>query len=302
MSDRLQLSSSSYRPAAMSVLSEILRSLRFRGSVYFCERIEPPWRKTFKDSIGANFHMVRRGRCNVITKHARQILEAGDLVFVEPGCEHVLSSAYLNDTMASASSEAVLLCGYCQFDAGIGHPLVQALPKMTIIRADELRHHAWLRSTLDQLANEYRSQIPGSEAVVDRLTEILFVELIRVSYSRHGDSGFFAACNDRQILRVLTLLHAEPEQPWTISTLATTVGLSRAALAKRFKLRVGQTLKEYLMLLRMRKARDMLTGSALPVQSIATRVGYESEFAFARAFKRVLGQTPSRYRKDARPS
>lgn len=302
MSDRLHLSPPTYLPAVMRVLSDILRSLRFRGSVYFCERIESPWRKTFRDSTYANFHMVRSGQCYVMTKDTTYALVAGDFVFVEPGCEHVLTSGHLNDVTPALSSETMLLCGYCQFDADIGHPLLQALPAVTIIRADELRQHVWLRNTLDQLASEHMSQMPGSETVVDRLTEILFVEVMRVRYSRRENSGFIAAFHDRAILRALTLLHAEPQQSWTINKVARTVGLSRAALAKRFKQRVGQTLNEYLTRLRMGKARDMLTGSTLPVQAIATHVGYESDIAFAKAFKRVLGQTPSRYRKEARPT
>ena len=164
-------------------------------------------------------------------------------------------------------------------------------------REEELLHHRWLKSTLDQLSTEYLSRQPGSEVVVDKLTEILIVELIRINFGRSEQSGFTGALLDTQISQGLELLHAAPEQSWTLDTLASKIAMSRAAFAKRFKERVGQTMFEYLTALRMQRAQTLLRESDLSLYAVANRVGYQSDLAFTKAFKRLLGVTPTVYRK-----
>lgn len=196
--------------------------------------------------------------------------------------------------------ETLLLSGYCRFEAALEHPLLKALPTLSIVREEELLRHAWLKSTLDQLSAEYLSQRPGSAVVVNRLTEVVIVELIRMNFGRAGNEGFVGALFDAPVSRALSLLHAEPQRPWTLDSLAGAVALSRAAFAKRFKERVGQTMFEYLTTLRMQRAQALLRETARPLQDVAARVGYDSDLAFAKAFKRLVGTTPTRYRKSAR--
>ncbi len=133
--------------------------------------------------------------------------------------------------------------------------------------------------------------------VVDKLTEVLIVELIRINFGRSERSGFTGALLDKQISQALELLHAAPEKSWTLDTLASKVAMSRAAFAKRFKERVGQTMFEYLTALRMQRAQMLLRQSDLPLYTVANRVGYQSDLAFTKAFKRLLGVTPTIYRK-----
>lgn len=282
----------------MELLSDILRSTRVTGSVYFCDTLESPWTQTFGHPERASFHMIRRGQCWLEAEGVLDRLGPGDFVFAGTGKEHTLRSERQTETAETPSSQTLLLCGYCRFEPGVRHPLLAALPQLTIVRAEDLQHHAWLKSTLDQLSSEYLAQQPGSEVVVDKLTEVLLVELIRMNFGRGDNEGFIGALYDKQVSKALSLLHAEPHKPWTIAQLAQAVALSRAALAKRFRQRVGQTVFEYLTSIRMKKAQDLLRSSRKPLYQVAEQVGYESDLAFAKAFKRMLGTTPTRYRRN----
>jgi AraC-like DNA-binding protein len=281
----------------MPVLSDILTSLRAHGSVYFCDRRDPPWSMEFSDVESASFHLVRRGECWVIAGDVIERLGAGDLLFVEPGRKHVLTSEHPKEPRSNIASGILLLCGYCRFDTHLNHPLIKALPILDIVRGEELLEHAWLKNTLDQLSGEYTSGQPGSQIIVNKLTEILLIELIRINFGRSKQSGFIAALSDKQISKALELLHTTPQKAWTLEGLATEVAMSRAALAKRFKQLVGQTMFEYLTALRMQRAQELLRESDIPLYQVANRVGYESDLAFTKAFKRFLGMTPTSYRK-----
>jgi AraC-like DNA-binding protein len=272
--------------------------MRVTGSVYFCDYLDSPWSMEFTATDRASFHVLRRGQCTISSGDVAEQLGSGDFVFVEPGRDHVLA----NDTPAEAANSrpapTLLLCGYCKFAAPAGHPLLNALPSLTIIRDEELLQHGWLKSTLDQLSTEYLSRLPGSEVVVDKLTEVLIVELIRINFGRPDKSEFMAALFDKQISQALEILHVAPEQSWTLEALANRVAMSRASFAKRFKERVGQTMFDYLTALRMQRAQVLLRESDMPLFAVANRVGYASDLAFAKAFKRSVGVTPSKYRRS----
>jgi len=176
---------------------------------------------------------------------------------------------------------------------------VASFPRFTIVREEELLQHAWLKGTLDQLSAEYLSQKPGADVVVDRLTEVVLVELIRLNFGRPGQGGFIRALLDKRIAKALGSLHEKPQIAWTLESLGREVGMSRAALAKRFKELVGQTMFEYLTDLRMQRARVMLADTVKPIHVVANSVGYESELAFTKVFKKRSGVTPTRFRKLA---
>ena len=286
----------------LEVLSDILRSMRVTGSVYFCQAVEPPWSMDFSESKKACFHYIRKGDCWLTSGDNVARLGPGDLLYVEAGLDHTLASDEPGKNGQSAQSSTLLLCGYCEFEAPITHPLLESLPTMIIVTAEELLQHSWLKTTLDQLSAEYMSQQPGSNVVVDKLTEILLVELIRINFGRSEKTGFIGALFDRQISKALELMHADPQIIWTLDKLAASVAMSRAAFAKRFKERIGQTMFEYLTALRMQHAQALLRDSELRLYEVANQVGYESDLAFAKAFKRLFGMTPTMYRKQKRGS
>ncbi len=283
----------------MEVLSDILRTMQVEGSVYFCDNLEAPWRKTFTDTEAAAFHMVRRGECWATAGDETVHMGPGDLIFLAPGLDHVLESHPPGADPAAHSTNTLLLCGYADFAADTVTPLGGIFPTLTLIREDELTRHAWLKATLDQLSSEYLAHGPGSELIVNKLTEVVLIELIRINFCRNEDNSFLAALNDSVVSRALQLLHEKPEHPWTLDSLADQVALSRAAFAKRFKSMVGETMFQYLTSLRMQKARDLLRTTQLPVYEISERSGYESELAFIRTFKKHAAMTPKQFRKQS---
>jgi AraC-like DNA-binding protein len=283
----------------MELLSDILRSMRAQGSVYFCDHLKAPWSMDFTKTKTASFHLVRRGECWITAADRQERLGPGDLVFVEPGRDHVLSSHPQDQDPPAGEARVLLLCGYCEFAEDTLTPLLDAFPSFTIVREEEFLKYPWLRSTLDQLSTEYMSQQVGSELVVNKLTEIVLVELIRINFGRGDSSRFIAALSDKRISKALGRLHTEPQRPWTLDTVAATVGMSRAAFAKRFRELVGHPMFEYLTMLRVQKAKELLRESKLPLYEIANRVGYESDLSFTKTFKKLVGTTPTRYRKQA---
>ena len=283
----------------MEVLSDILGSMRVAGGVHFCDRLEAPWSMEFVDRGDATLHLVRRGECLLTSDGETHQLGPGDLAFIGAHRDHRLESVRSGSIELARPAETLLLCGYCRFETPFDHPLLRALPTLTIVREEELLRHAWLKSTLDRLSSEYLSRQPGSQVAVSKLTEVVLVDLIRIDFGRSGNAGFVGALFDKPVARALSLLHAEPQRPWTLDTLAGAVALSRAAFAKRFRARVGRTMFEYLTTLRMQRAQALLRDTVLPLHEVAARVGYDSGLAFAKAFKRLVGTTPTRYRRTA---
>lgn len=280
----------------MEVLSDILRGLRVRGSVYFCDKLESPWTLKFNEVEHASFHQVRRGECWVSTADGKEQLGPGDLVYLEAGKKHSLSS-HPPGGRGRRDACTLLLCGYLDFDGTASTPLLDVFPATTIVRDEEIRRHAWLKTTLDQLGAEFTSGKPGAELIIDKLTEIVMVELIRINFGRAEDNPFVRALSDKQISAALKLLHEKPESGWTLQILAETVGVSRAAFARRFRELIGQPMFEYLTALRVDKARELLAAGTLPVAEVAYRVGYESSVAFSKTFRKQTGLTPAKYRK-----
>jgi AraC-like DNA-binding protein len=142
------------------------------------------------------------------------------------------------------------------------------------------------------------SQQPGAELVVNKLTEVVLVELIRINFGRSEKSRFVKALSDKRIAKALQHLHNSPQIPWTLEKMGEEIGMSRAAFAKRFKELVGQPMFEYLTLLRVQRARELLQETNLRLYEVASKVGYESDLAFAKTFKKYTGTTPTRYRKQ----
>ena len=283
----------------MEVLSDILRSMRVQGSVYFCDHLKAPWTMDFKDTTSASFHLVRRGECWVMSGDRTECLGPGDLVFIEPGRDHVLASQPPGRDPPPGEARTLLLCGYCDFTPETGTPLLEVFPSLSIVREEELLKHRWLKSTLDQLSAEYMSQQPGAELAVNRLTEVVLVELIRINFGRGEQSRFILALSDKRIAKALQHLHNHPHIAWTLEKMAEEVGMSRAAFAKRFKELVGQPMFEYLTMLRIQRAKELLQETKLPLYEVASRVGYESDLAFTKTFKKHAGTTPTRFRKQA---
>ena len=279
----------------MEVLTDILRGLRTSGSVYFCDFLAPPWELSYRDETRAMFHVVRRGHCQITVGDDEYDLVPGDFVFFAPDQDHVMRSTSGDD------AQTLLLCGYCSFDNAEDDVLLRALPSFVLLRQEELEQWPWLTRTLDHLSAEYMSGAPGSELTVNKLTEVLLVQLLRVDFGRSDKAGIVAALQDKRLANALTHLHDDPGGDWTIETAAEKAAMSRSGFARKFKETLDMSFYDYLTRLRMRDARELLKTTRLGVGDIGERVGYRSELSFVKAFKKLHDMTPRAYRLQDDP-
>jgi AraC-like DNA-binding protein/mannose-6-phosphate isomerase-like protein (cupin superfamily) len=274
----------------VEVLTDILRGLRTAGSVYFCDFLVPPWELPYEGETRAMFHLVRRGHCQLVVDGGMHELVPGDFVFLAPGVDHRMQSG------DASTSQTLLLCGYCEFENREDDLVVRALPRYVILRNEELGQWPWLTRTLEHLSAEYMSGAPGSELTVNKLTEVLLVQLLRIDFGRSNRAGIIQALQDKRIAAALAQVHEDPGGDWTIDKAAAVASMSRSGFARRFKELLEMNFFDYLTRLRMRNARELLTTTGLPVADIGERVGYQSELSFVKAFRKLHDVTPRAWR------
>jgi AraC-like DNA-binding protein len=267
------------------------------------------------------FHIVREGRGYVEVEGApARELNAGDLIIVfddlhhsvvdSPGRQTVASADLVPDFTLIAAPPAVhvgagstslrLVCGMLQFvERGI-NPVFQSLPPFLHIRKEDGPSSAWLQESLTYTIAEAEAGRPGGDTLLSRLTELLFVETVRTYLQRlpASETGWLAALNDEMVGAAIHAVHARPAHPWTVAELAREVGASRSGFSARFSELLGVSPMAYVTQWRLRLATNLLEESTRSIAEIAADVGYESESAFARAFKRELGTPPATWRKQ----
>ncbi len=290
-------------------LAVALQPLQMTGAFYCASDLAEPWGMTLPPLPGyAWFHVVNEGRCQLEAEGTTRAMRRGDLALVPHGTGHVLRSAPgvdapdildLDRKQVSERYELLrvegdgescrMICGAVRFDHPAAQNLVELLPE--IVRVDE---PAAMQSTLALLAAETIEPRPGGEAVVTRLADILVIQAIRawIETDPEARAGWLGALRDERIGRALNLIHAEPERAWTVADLARDVAMSRSAFAARFTELVGVPVLRYLTEWRMRLAQGRLEEDGVTVATVAAELGYGSEAAFARAFKRVTGVAP----------
>jgi AraC-like DNA-binding protein len=317
------------------VLSEVLHAVRLSGAVYFDFELSSPWVAEAPPSRevahlvmpGAQrvieFHLIARGSCWGAIAGGEPIrLQQGDIIGFPQGDAHVLSSSpglrELPDRSifvrpptplpihyrigGGGADQARIVCCFLGCDDRPFNPLLAALPQ--VIHVPAVAHGetaAWLGTLLDLASSEARGGRPGSDNVLARLSELLFVEAIRYHLGTlsAAETGWLAGLREPLVARALTTLHGSPAEAWTVQRLAREVGASRSVLAERFTTLLGQPPMQYLALWRMQLAsRRLLDGES--VAAVASAVGYESEAAFSRAFKKLVGASPSAWRHQAR--
>ena len=307
------------RGERFDVLTDILRSVRLRGTVYFEAAFRAPWGMEIKGGRVANFHIVVDGRCwmRIPSLDVTLTVAPGDLVFLPHGTTHFLTdrpdrNAIPADQLLATGPDPTspqpvyggtgpatrLICGHFERDPGSRHPLFTGLPPLIHIAAGDDPAGNWIQAAAGLLVVESRSQGAGARAVVDRMAEALLLKVLRTyADTTPGGTGFLTALADAGLQRAIESMHREPGRAWTLEALALEAGMSRTALAVRFRQAVGTSPIRYLAEWRMLKARDLLLTTDLTLAAIADRSGYRSEFAFARAFKRIHGLPPGAVRR-----
>ena len=300
----------------IDALSDVLNLIRLKGCVYFSSTFSSPWGMALEQGEFAQFHIIVRGQCWLTTQNEKRLLSSGDVVLFPLGHEHclmdelssktipgkkVLEALYQNQALFCGETESVqLLCGHFEFDRTLKLPLLTELPRLIHIKELGRQYPGWLDIVTNVLVVETASQAPGSGVVVDRLAEVLFVQVLRAYLSeRKSLVGFLAAVKDRRINHVLKIIHTQPETNLTLETIAKTAGMSRSMLAERFKELLGTTPMSYLTCWRMLKAQNLLKTTKNSVEDIANQVGYSSEAAFSRAFRREFDLAPGSFRKSS---
>jgi AraC-like DNA-binding protein len=312
--------------ASVDVLTDVLQTVRVSSVCYGRVELGPPWGIAVDRSETASFHVVLRGSCWLeVEGRADQVpLTSGDLFALPHGHRHTLRdapdrptrpigeligrecSASVGGTLRIGDPDGVgtstLVCGAFHFEDRRNNPLLNVLPPLVLIRGEDGRAVHWLEPTLQFMACEAASGRPGARTVISRLADILFIQIVRgfLASTPETRRGWLRALSDPQIGTALSLVHQQPHHPWTVATLASKVGMSRSTFAGRFAELVGEPPLHYVTRWRMQKAAALLREGSATLGDIADRVGYESEAAFSKAFKRWVGSAPGAYRKAAR--
>lgn len=299
----------------MDSLSDVLNLMRLRGCVYFLRDFSAPWGMEMSDGAFAQFHMVARGRCWLQFEGDTLELASGDVIVFPRGDGHSLLDhpgtapipgrkvleAHLGGQpiFANEGDRTRLLCGHFEFDRAFRHPLTDELPRLIHIKGLSGDQPDWFDAVTRVLIRETGGMQPGAPTVVNRLAEVLFIQVLRAYLLFHRPShGFLGAIQDEQINRALRAVHAGFGKDLTLADIAREAGMSRSNLALRFKEILGETPMDYMTRWRMLKAQELLkTPDFSSLSDIAERVGYKSESAFSHAFKREFGQSPGTFRR-----
>jgi AraC-like DNA-binding protein len=321
----------------VDVLSEVLSAVRLTGSVYFDVTATSPWVAEAQPSAeiaglvmpGAQhaieYHVITKGSCWISIVGGEPFepvrLEEGDIAVIPHGEAHTLSSS--PGMRADANAEAPpwpgqgdalpfklktgvegpiefrVICGFFTCDARPFNPLLDALPRfMRFGRAASGPADGLLEQFIRFASAETNTKRAGSQSILNRLSELMFVETIRMQMEQLAatNTGWLAGLRDPLVGRVLALLHARPAHAWTLEELAVECGASRSVLADRFNHLTGYPPIQYLTRWRMQVAAKRLSDTGAKVATVAEEVGYDSEAAFSRAFKKFSGRSPSEWR------
>lgn len=303
--------------AVVDTLSEVVRSIRLRGHVYARWELTAPWGMGLPGGDFGAFHLVEEGECWLATADGRnEVLHAGELVLLFDGAAHSLKdrrggAATPIEGLLRAQPAGALVCRHggggrltrlvCGKFSGEGlrrSSGFEALPRL--VRLDG---GGAASRTVALLASEIAAHRPGSEAIAERLSEVLVVQVLREVVDASGSavggagSGWLRAVKDEHVWAALGLLHSSPGEAWSVGEIARRVGLSRTVFAHRFNALVGETPITYLRRLRHQLATRWLREGRLSVAEVAARVGYASVSAFHRAFRKRSGERPSALRR-----
>ena len=303
-------------------VGEALHYLRMNGAFYCRSELSAPWGLTMMAMPGYLwFHVVTSGQV-LLEAPGGEIasLRPGDLGLVPHGEGHVLrsepgvaapgvlelereeiSERYEILRHGGGGAPTMLICGAVRFDHPAARNLVEILPPIIRVEASGSLQSDWMQSTLRLMAAEARELRPGGEAVITRLGDILVVQAIRewLETDPAARTGWLGALQDPQIGRAISLIHRDPARAWSVASLADELAMSRSAFAARFTELVGDPVMQYVTRWRMQIAVSSLTHDGATVGELAARLGYRSEAAFARAFKRVIGTPPGAVKRAA---
>ncbi|MGJ5819795.1 AraC family transcriptional regulator [Paludibaculum fermentans] len=318
----------------MDAFSDILSGVKLNGALYFNAEFSAPWGVDTPASQNLSailapgtphlviYHLVIEGEAFAHLGGSALPLVAGDVVVFPHGHPHILSSepesGETRETpevrrkvlsrdltrlqAGGGGSRTRLVCGFMGCDPQLSRPILSGLPPILKVNVRTGSSGRWLENSILQLVEEASSSRVGSEAMLSKLSEALFVDILRryIASLPEEQTGWLSGARDPVVGRSLGLMHRQAHHPWTIADLAREVGVSRSALVERFTRYLSEPPMTYLTRWRLQLAARSLVRTPKGVAEIAAEVGYESEAAFNRAFKREFGLPPARYRRERR--
>jgi AraC-like DNA-binding protein len=319
----------------MDALSDVLRVAHLTGGVFLHADFFAPWciaaripREHCGPSLGPAshliiYHYVIEGELHVRVEGADAedlVLGSGEVVLLPRNDPHLMGSdlslppvlgrdivrppnggGLYSIHHGGAGKRTKMICGFLGCDSAKGNPVISSLPPVLKLKVEQGGAAEWIRSTFQYAAEEVAAGRPGSETVLAKLSELLFVEAVR----RHaealpdGQAGWLAGLREPHVARALALLHGDIARRWTVDELGREVGLSRSALAERFIQLIGAPPMHYLANWRMQVATQRLRTTNASIAQVANLVGYDSEAAFSRAFKKAIGVAPATWRRSS---
>jgi len=318
----------------MDVLSEVLKVVKLQGAMFYNGEFSSPWSLCSPASSavagylapGAGhviiYHLLTEGHASAgLVDGERISLEAGDLVIFPHGDEHIIENGPPTKSVNMVKELARIIanglkvsrfggggevtrfiCGFMACEPQLSQVFLNGLPPMFKVSIRNNESGRWLENSIRFSVNEADSSRAGGEAVLAKLSEVLFVETLRayVGQLPSEQTGWLAGARDSEVGKTLALMHRSPAHPWTLASLAKEAGISRSVLAERFRHYLNEPPMTYLTRWRLQLGAQMLTSTSHSVAQIAAEVGYESEAAFNRAFKREFTVPPARFRNRSR--
>ncbi len=308
----------------MDILADVLGNLRFKGTVLCQSEFTAPWGVHWEGRTNrAGFFMVVRGGCFMECGDLKPVsLAPGDFVMSPRAMGYVLRDSMsspvmrFDDVLAAAEVRSIhrairhggggtatkIIMGCFDLDTSSENPFIRSLPDFVFVGAEDLQAEPWLETSLRFLSAECAADKLGASITVTGLTELIFIQAIRVHMAREdrqqSKPGWLNAVGDPQIGSVLCAIHERPDFDWTVASLAQVGKMSRSAFAAKFRALVDMTPLDYLTEWRIYRARKLLRAGQDSLSEIACAVGYQSEAAFSKAFKRSTGETPGAFRRS----
>jgi len=315
------------------VVPQVLDLVRLTGAIFFRSDFRAPWAYTSPPTLelaGAlpsgsgslvMFHIVAEGSCWVaLDDGVRRDLSRGDIVVMPYGDAHSFGSRdhaepvsittllpprpwaeFPHIEYGGSGENTLMVCGYLRGDAVLFDPVLRALPTLFVVRPPPGPAAAWVTASVEFALMASQTPVYDASGTHQRLPELLFTEVLRLYLHESGDAeltGWLAALRDPVVGQALSLLHADPAHDWTVAELAVAVAASKTVLVDRFRLLLGRPPIRYLTEWRLNLASGLLRTSGLGVGEIGAKVGYNSEEAFSRAFKRAFGKAPAHWRTN----
>jgi len=318
----------------MDALSEVLKAVKLDSAFFFNAEFSAPWCFQSPDSCRLApyinqssghvivYHLLIEGRAYGRLGDERLEILPGDVLIFPHGDSHTVESGNCRNAVSGegelqrifsqglklsraggGGEVARFVCGYMVCERSLSQVFLAGLPAMFKVNTRQGDSGRWLENSIRYSLADPQASVAGAEAVLARLCETLFIETLRryMTLLPIGHTGWLAGARDAEVGKVLALMHHQPAASWTIASLAHEVGISRAVLAERFRRYLGEPPLAYLTRWRLQLGAQMLSSTSQSIAQIAAKVGYDSEPAFNRAFKRTFGNPPARYRNETRP-